>query len=320
MSIHPSNADAGDLLVIRVQGYNTHFATDRSKVRAWLKWDQDHAIAATQVLVVNDYQLRASFIVPIAFPSNRNVHELSLIIDNPEDGSFVQPGAVFVKNARLDNALGNELWSETKITGLHQKSGIQFPYRNILNETIRNVYFHVPMWFGMILLFLISAFWAARYIRTGNEHFDLLSSSFAIVGIVFGCLGIVTGALWAKYTWGAFWSWDVKQNVAAIALLIYMAYFVLRSSFEDGERKARLSAVYNLFAFVMLIPLLFIIPRMTESLHPGNGGNPALGGEDLDNTMRLVFYPAIVGWTLLGYWISKLVFRIRRIESRLSYS
>ncbi|HMR44960.1 MAG TPA: cytochrome c assembly protein, partial [Saprospiraceae bacterium] len=69
-----------------------------------------------------------------------------------------------------------------------------------------------------------------------------------------------------------------------------------------------------LFAFATLIPLLYVIPRMTDSLHPGSGGNPAMGGEDLDNTMRMVFYPAIIGWTLVGFWMANLNFRIEKIR------
>jgi heme exporter protein C len=123
--------------------------------------------------------------------------------------------------------------------------------------------------------------------------------------------------LWAKHTWGAYWSWDVKQNMTAIALLIYCAYFILRGAFEDEERKARLSAIYNIFAFSTLIPLLFVIPRMTDSLHPGAGGNPAFGGDDLDRTMRMVFYPAGIGWTLLGFWIASLAYRAQALRKRL---
>jgi heme exporter protein C len=105
--------------------------------------------------------------------------------------------------------------------------------------------------------------------------------------------------------------------MTAIALLIYLAYFVLRSSFDDYEKRARIAAVYNIFAFAALIPLIFVIPRMTDSLHPGNGGNPAMGGEDLDNTMRMVFYPAIIGWTLMGVWMAQIVFRIQNLKEKL---
>ena len=66
----------------------------------------------------------------------------------------------------------------------------------------------------------------------------------------------------------------------------------------------------------MLIPLLYIIPRMRESLHPGAGGNPGFGGEDLDSTMRAVFYPGIIGFTLVGLWLAQLWWRVRRLARR----
>ena len=102
--------------------------------------------------------------------------------------------------------------------------------------------------------------------------------------------------------------------MTVIALLIYLAYFILRAVFDDPDKRARISAVYNIFAFAALIPLIYVIPRLTDSLHPGAGGNPALGGEDLDNTMRLVFYPAIIGWTLIGLWMASLLARLEKVR------
>ena len=92
---------------------------------------------------------------------------------------------------------------------------------------------------------------------------------------------------------------------------------MLARSFEDPDKRDRVTSAYNVFAFLTLIPLLFIIPRMTDSLHPGNGGNPAMGGEDLDNTMRMVFYPAVIGWTLLGFWMAELVYRAKLLQLRI---
>jgi len=182
-------------------------------------------------------------------------------------------------------------------------------------ETIRNLYFHVPFWFGMIILFTVSMVYSIRYLLNPMEkRFDISAVAFIEVGLLFGLLGIVTGGIWAQYTWGKFWSFDIKQNMSAIALMIYMAYFVLRASFDDEQQKARLAAIYNIFAFACLIPLLFVIPRLYDSLHPGNGGNPGFGGEDLDNTMRMVFYPAIIGWTLLGVWIANLITRLQKVR------
>jgi heme exporter protein C len=105
-------------------------------------------------------------------------------------------------------------------------------------------------------------------------------------------------------------------NSVAIGLLIYLAYSLVRSSMPDEMQKARISSVYNIFAFVIFMVLIWILPRMTDSLHPGNGGNPAFSKMDLDNRMRLVFYPAIIGWTLLGYWIAQLRIRIKNIEQQ----
>lgn len=192
------------------------------------------------------------------------------------------------------------------------------PRLNILNETIRALYFHVPMWFGMVLLFLGSVYYSIKYLRKPSHALDVKAEAFAHVGTAFGVLGMITGMLWANYTWGSPWHGDPKQNGAAIALLVYLAYFVLRGSLDNPEQRARLSAVYNIFAFAAMIPLLFIIPRLTSSMHPGNGGNPGFNAYDLDSRMRLVFYPAVAGWFLVGLWIANLRLRFKLIQEKIS--
>jgi len=191
------------------------------------------------------------------------------------------------------------------------------PRLNILNETIRALYFHVPMWFGMVTLFSISVYYSILYLRKPSPELDRKAVESANVGLVFGILGMLTGMLWANYAWGSFWHGDPKQNGAAIALLVYLAYFILRGSVENDEQKARLSAVYNIFAFAAMIPLIFIIPRLTSSLHPGSGGNPGFNMYDLDNRMRMVFYPAVIGWILVGIWVTTLRVRMRAIEDKI---
>ena len=191
------------------------------------------------------------------------------------------------------------------------------PRLNILNETIRALYFHVPMWFGMVLLFLASVIHAVLYLNKPSFDRDVKSVEFANVGLVFGILGMITGMLWATYTWGTPWHGDPKQNGAAIALLVYLAYFILRGSVQNEEQRARLSAVYNIFAFAAMIPLIFIIPRLTSSMHPGSGGNPGFNMYDLDSNMRLVFYPAVIGWFLIGVWIVMLRIKMRLLEEKI---
>ena len=190
------------------------------------------------------------------------------------------------------------------------------PARPIVNESIRNLYYHVPMWFGMIILMTVSVVYSIMHLRTTTLAYDIKSRYFASTGMLFGVLGIITGATWANYTWGQPWSNDIKQILAAIALLIYAAYFILRSSIDDIDKKARVSAVYNIFAYTMLFPTLFIIPRLYESLHPGGEGNPAMNQNDIDPLMRVIFWPAVLGWTLLGVWISTLYIRLQLIKDR----
>jgi len=169
------------------------------------------------------------------------------------------------------------------------------PKLAILEESIRNLFYHVPMWFGMVLLLLGSMVNAIKFLRKGYLNDDIKSAQLAHVGVLFGMMGIVTGMIWAKNTWGAYWTNDPKLNSAAIGMLMYFAYIVLRSSIEDDEKRARVSAVYNIFSFPIFVVLIFILPRLTASLHPGNGGNPGFNSYDLDSKLRLVFYPAVIG-------------------------
>ena len=206
---------------------------------------------------------------------------------------------------------------------------LDVPRVKILNETIRNLYFHVCMWFSMMILFTISVVYAVRYLRSHHLKYDIISRQYAVVGIVLGLLGYATGAIWASYTWvdpnrAAYESFgaiarEPKLIGAAIALLIYFAYLILRESISDIDKKARISAVYNIFAFAFLFPSIWIIPRLLPSLHPGgegNEGNPALNFRDLAPSMRYIFYPAIIGWTLLGVWIATLKVRLNFIKEK----
>jgi heme exporter protein C len=199
---------------------------------------------------------------------------------------------------------------------------VRVPSLGNLHQTIRNFYFHVPMWFGQIILLSLSLGYSIAYLRTENIRHDIYASEFAKTGIVYGLLGLTTGSIWATYTWGEPWSNDPKQIAAAIAVLIYLAYLVLRGSMTDIDKKARISAVYNIFAYFIYIPLIMILPRMVQSLHPGGmegakgGGNPALGGNSLDPLMRLVFWPSVLGWALLGIWISSLKIRLNLILNK----
>jgi heme exporter protein C len=194
------------------------------------------------------------------------------------------------------------------------------PRLDILNETIRNVFYHVPIWFAMLFMMGVSLFYSIKTLGSKNPlKNDSKAFNAAIVGFFFSIPGITTGSLWAKYTWGTWWTFqDPKLNGVAISILIYLAYFILRASVDDESKRARISAVYNIFAFVMMNVFIMVLPRLTDSLHPGNGGNPAFAKYDMDNNMRLVFYPAVIGWILFSVWLFEIKNRITFIKNKLN--
>lgn len=193
---------------------------------------------------------------------------------------------------------------------------LKVPTLPILHESIRNLYFHVPMWFAMIVIYTVAVVNSIRYLQTNNEKYDLIAVESVNTGLIFGAVGLVSGMIWANFTWGSPWPNDPKLNSAAIATLMYLAYTVLRSSLDEEQKRAKISAIYNIFAFPVMVVLLFVLPRLTDSLHPGNGGNPGFGAYDLDSNMRLVFYPAVLGWIGIAVWIMNIRYRIRKLENK----
>lgn len=189
------------------------------------------------------------------------------------------------------------------------------PDMPVIRQTIRNIYFHVGMWFGMIFILFMGVVFSIRYLSTSQPDDDLRAYAAVKTGLLFGLLGLLTGMVWAQFTWGSFWVNDPKLNGALVGILTYLAYMVLRSSVEDPEKRAKLSAVYNVFAFVLFFVFIMILPRMVaSSIHPGVDGNPALATGDLAPEMRVVFYPAIAAWFIMAWWLYTLLFRTMRLK------
>lgn len=204
---------------------------------------------------------------------------------------------------------------------------VKIPNLPALEETSRNLFFHVGMWMAMMTLFTVSVVNSIRYLRTFDLRYDIYARQYSVMGIVFGILGYSTGAIWMSYTWAdpnnpLFESFgalarEPKLIGAAIALLIYFAYLVLRDSINDMDKRARVSAVYNVFAYAMLFPSIWIVPRLLPSLHPGQEGNPAMNFKDVIPEMRIVELPAFIGWALLGVWITTLKIRLALLKEKL---
>ena len=191
---------------------------------------------------------------------------------------------------------------------------IEIPYLPKLKESIRNLFYHVPMWYVMLFSFFMSFIYSIIYLSKSSNKYDVISNEFVNTGIWFGCFGMVTGMEWASIQWGQPWSNDPKQIGAALTLLIYFAYSILRNSIKEEDKKARLAAVYNVFSFALIIPLVYIVPAHYASLHPGADNKPFEALKTQDNLLKLVSLPAMLGWILLGLWVFDIRYRIRKIQ------
>jgi len=169
-----------------------------------------------------------------------------------------------------------------------------------------------------MLAMLVTGFiYSLRYLRNFDEKKDVVAVEAVNVGLLFGFLGVITGMTWANFTWGAPWVKDPKLNGAAVGLFIYLAYMILRGSIPDIHKRAKVGAVYNIFAFVLWIVFVMILPRLSgESIHPGRDNSPVLPMH-LDPPMRIVFYPAMAGWVLLGFWIMEIRVRMKKLRNHL---
>jgi len=196
---------------------------------------------------------------------------------------------------------------------------VVIPDLPIVHESLRNIFFHVCMWFAMIVLFAVSLVYSIKYLSAFHQENDIIAGEAVNTGLLFGILGLITGTIWAKATWGDWWVNDVQLNGAAVTILTYLAYTVLRSSIDEPHLRAKVSAVYNIFAFVMLLVFIGILPRITDgSIHPQNNNQSPFAIGSLDNTMRLVFYPAIIGWIIIGVWIMQIRVRIKKIKEEIN--
>ncbi|MEO1450117.1 MAG: cytochrome c biogenesis protein CcsA, partial [Bacteroidota bacterium] len=199
---------------------------------------------------------------------------------------------------------------------------VEMPYNPIWGQSSRNLFYHVPMWFAMIVIMGISVWHSVGLLRALDPDrdtegvqplwLDAKAAEAARVGVLFNILGLITGIVWSRVTWGenmpssdfsAWWVWDPIQVCALISLLIYGAYFLLRSSFAESDQRARVAAVYNIFAFATLIPLFFVVPKMLPGLHPTAEGEGSFVMKGQVSSMaRLVLYPGALGTILLGVW------------------
>jgi heme exporter protein C len=179
-------------------------------------------------------------------------------------------------------------------------------------ETARIIIYHVPAAWVAVLAFLMSMINAIGYLRKKDIKYDRQAQVNAELGTVFCILATVTGALWSHAAWGVYWNWDPRQTSITVLLMIYAAYFVLRSAISDSDQRARLSAVYAILAFLTVPFLVFIVPRVYASLHPdliGSGDRVSV----MSPEVLKVFIASLLGFTGLYVWMYKVQVRLENL-------
>ena len=180
-------------------------------------------------------------------------------------------------------------------------------------ETSRILFFHVPQAWVATLSFLLSMIASSIYLARRNRKADNLALSAAELGLLFCILATASGSIFAKAAWGSFWNWDPRETSIVILLMIYGAYFALRSAVGDADKRRVFAAVYAILAFVTVPFLVFVVPRITASLHPEDTMNPAKPGMD-PKTLK-VFLGSLLAYTGLFIWILRLRLRLLKLES-----
>ena len=294
-----------------VVGLGTHFAGQTHEARVFA--GRPGEVWEWRVVEArNDARL----VVEAVWPEKLKTKSLDLFVYHPTDGTLLLENALHVGHIPIDATATYPPLTTPVPPG--DELGFHFPFQPQIFESIRNLMLHVPMWFAMFFLAGLGFFASIRQLgSTRLLAADGEARSASSVALFFGVLGLITGSIWARFTWGTWWVDDPQLNGALVTVLVYGGYSVLRSSLDDAALRARLAAVYNLFAFMILIVLLLILPRFSESLHPGKGGNPGFNTYDLDSALRWVFYPAVVGWSLLGWLLYRIHYRFHSLRQRL---
>lgn len=197
---------------------------------------------------------------------------------------------------------------------------IPIPDIPILKQSARNLFLHVPMWFTMSVCFAAGLIYSIRYLNNPDPVIDRKAETATQVGLIFGLCGLFTGSVWARFTWGTWWTFaEPRMNLAALAMMIYVGYFVLRTAFDNPEKRAKIAAVFNVFAATTIPFLLYIIPRQLPSLHPGADGNPAFSDITAPE-LRYIFYPAVIGFIMLSVWLNDILNRYKNVKSHIEQS
>jgi len=182
-------------------------------------------------------------------------------------------------------------------------------------EIYRIFYFHVPVALVTFIAYGFAMYQGLRYLNKRDLLYDKKSETAALLGTIFCALAAGSGSVFAKFTWGTFWNWDPRETSIVVLLLIYLAYFSLRSAVADPIKKANLASVYSILGFISAIFTIFIWPRITPGLHPGAPGDTASGAFiKMSGQTWLVFGPSLAAFLIMYIWMYMLSMKVHALR------
>jgi len=185
------------------------------------------------------------------------------------------------------------------------------PIEAVMGYVQKIFYFHISnAWVGM-LGFIVAAVSGIIYLVKKDLKWDIVELSAVEISLVFFLIAIVSGSIWAKPTWGTYWTWDARLTTAAVLEMIYLAYLLLRQGIEDPERRARFSAVYTLIGSVS-VPITFLSIHIWQTIHPaviGVGNASAQGSFGMTTAMLITMFFCLTTFSVV--FITLLWYRIR---------
>ncbi len=204
----------------------------------------------------------------------------------------------------------------------HPSTWYEMPNIPGLEQKAKIIFFHVPTAWVAVMAYLIAMVQGIQYLRKKDLVHDAKSNAALQLGFIFTILATITGSIWAKFTWGAFWHWDPRETSIFILLLIYGSLFALRSAIENEDKRARLSAVYSIFAFLTVPFFVFIMPRIMTGLHPGSADDTNAGPVvdfKMNVTMQVIFYVSLIAFTILFIWMWRMTYKSILLKDELYY-
>lgn len=187
------------------------------------------------------------------------------------------------------------------------------PARGFANEDLaRMVVFHVPCSIIATVASIVATWYGIAYLAKRSPADDIKSRTSFALALLLWVLTTVTGAIFSRVEWGAYWSWDIKQTAILMLLLVYVAYFALRAAIDNPNKQATLAAVYAIFATVAVPYLTYILPNSTaNTLHPKG---VITTKEGLDPPYKLVLWTGVLCLLMVYIWAFRIQVRFEQLS------